>query len=177
VRTTSWTLAPLVPRVTGTVTAKVSPGSGAEEITVVDAAGGEYRLGLTIGLPAPIVIGDQIDIETAAYSAFLIYRTLQVKIGGASIVYVTELAHASLPPPPLALEVGDSSCCLSAAPGCLTAIHKLRASDDGGEPVVIDVGRQAQVGRFRVFNDLIMRFPPGTVDALDTLQVVVVRSP
>lgn len=175
--TVSWTLTPNVSRLTGVVTRKVSASGGAEEITIVDAGGAEHRLDLKIGLPAPIATGDQLDIETTEYSAFQIYRTLEVEKDGSSILYVTQLAHASLPPPPLMLEVGDSSCCSSAVPSCNIAVHKLRASDDGGEPVIIDVGRQAQVGRFRVFNDLIMRFPPGTLDAVDTLQVVVVRSP
>ena len=169
----SWALTPAVSQLTGVVTDKAVTG-GAESFTIVDAGGAEYHLELNLGMPVPIEAGEQIDVTTAVYRAFMYYRTLDVKIDGVPVVYATEVAQPSLPPP-LMLEVGDSSC-LADVPPAIT-IHQLRAADDGGEPVVIDGRQQAQVGRFRVFNDRIVRFPPGAEDATDRFQVVVVRSP
>jgi hypothetical protein len=172
VGTVSWALTPDVYQVTGVVTHTVFFG-GATQITIFDSGGAEYRLDLNLGMPVPIRAGERLEITSAVYRAFSSFHTLDVKVDGVAVLYATQVAQPSLPPP-LALEVGDSSCQLN---GPAISIHQLRARDEGGEPVIIDVKQQARVGRFSVFNDVILRFPPGAEDATDIFQVVVVRSP
>jgi hypothetical protein len=169
--TLRWELTPAVPELSGVVVRKTAGTDGSENLTIADAAGFEFTLNVHVPAPMPFVGGERIDIRTAVLTGWLAYRTIEIRRDGITVFYATEVERPDLPPP-LPLEVGDVACPSGMVPGYLN-FHRLIARD-GDRAITIDVGQQAKVGAFRVYNDLIGRFTRTVADGIDTFWVAVI---
>jgi len=156
------------------VVGKTAGPDGSEELTIADAAGFEFKLNVHAPASMPFAGGERIDIRTAELRFLLAYRTIEIRRDGATVFYATAIERPDLPPP-LPLEVGEVACPSGTIPAYLN-FHRLIARD-GDRAITIDVGQQAKVGAFRVYNDLIGRFTVTPDDGVDTFGVAVIADP